>query len=108
MIYEASTLITICLHTPCCTSPLQLTPQFAPSQVLSSHTGPVTCLAATYPPPYLTATDPPSDLTTTNPPPDLTATANRGREPPTIHTLIASGSSDSSVVIWERKAREGE
>ena len=77
------------VYLPAHTSPLQLALQFAASQVLSSHSGPVTCLAAIYPP---------SDLTTT---------ADRGGKPPTIHAVIASGSSDSSVIVWERRTGEG-
>ena len=57
--------------------------QFSAVQTLSAHTAPVTCLAAIY---LLARSD----------------ELQKG-EAPTINTLIASGSSDSSVIIWERK-----
>ena len=56
-------------------------------QVLSEHTGPVVCLAAIHLPPK---------------------SANETEEDaPSITTLIASGSSDSSLVLWERKSLNG-
>ena len=60
--------------------------EFALGQVLSGHSGSVTCLAAMHLPPKLTSV--------------------KEEDAPSIVTLIASGSSDSSLIVWERKNLE--
>ena len=55
--------------------------QFVMKQVLSSHTAAVTCLAAIHLQP--------------------------SREGEEITSLIASGSSDSTAIIWERRSKDG-
>ena len=52
--------------------------------MLSEHSGPVTCLAAVHLPPK--------------------SPEAAEEDAPEIATLIASGSSDSTLVLWERKS----
>ncbi len=59
-----------------------------PKQRLKSHLGPVTSLAATYLPTASLSTDGKVGDTTTG-------------------TLVASASSDSTVVLWERRSMDG-
>ena len=60
--------------------------------MLSGHSGPVTCMATLHLPPLKWTSEIEEEA--------------RAEGAPSVRTLIASGSADSSLILWERKDLE--